>query len=95
MKRGKVSFKDVKIGDYVEMDVLDSACTWTKSLDPPSKIKLSRIQWRGKLVRKDRDIVVLDTGGTIEDENYARRTDYHAAWRPSVVNIKVIKRSKR
>lgn len=86
---------EVQLGDYVEIELIDSGATWIKSTEPPKNITLSRIVWRGVLVRKDADITALDVGGTIEDKDYIRRSDYHVAWTPSIRAVNLIKRGKK
>lgn len=84
-----------EIGDFVEVELIDSGATWGKSLDSPQQLALSRLRWAGYLVRQDKDITAVDAGGTVADENYSRRYEYHIAWTPSVKNVKLIRKCRK
>lgn len=84
-----------QIGDFVEVELIDSGATWGKSLDSPQDLALSRLRWAGYLVRQDEEITAVDSGGTVEDKNYSKRHEYHVAWTPSVRDVKLIKKCRK
>ena len=86
---------EAQLGDYVEIEGIDSGASWRDSPQSPDRLKLSKLRWSGELVRNDGEVVAVDGGGTIEDEEYAQRHEYHFLWAPSVTNIKVIRKAKK
>ena len=84
-----------EIGDFVEVELIDSGATWGKSLDSPQDLALSRLRWAGYLVRQDKEITAVDSGGTVADENYSKRHEYHVAWTPSVREVNLIKKRRK
>ena len=91
-----VNRKKPEIGDYVEVELIDSGATWSKDMTPPDKLALSVIRWKGELVRQDSELTVVDTGGTVEDNNYSRRHNYHLAWTPAIKgDIRLIRKCRK
>ena len=84
-----------KIGDFVEVKLIDSGATWTRDSISPNKLALSTLKWSGELVRQDSELTVVDSGGTIEDDNYSRRHTYHLAWTPAVREVNLIRKCKK
>lgn len=85
-----------RIGDFIEVKLIDSGASWSKVPEKPDEVALSHLKWSGRLVRNDSDLMVLDTGGTIEDEHYRQRSDYHVIWPPAIIGkIEILKRGKR
>ena len=84
-----------EIGDFVEIKLIDSGATWSKDLTSPDKLALSALRFSGELVHQDSELTVVDTGGTVEDDNYSRRHNYHLAWTPAVREIRLIKKCRK
>jgi len=93
--KATVNRKKPEIGDFVEIELIDSGATWGKSLEGPQDLALSRLRWAGYLVRQDKEITAVDTGGTVDDKNYSKRHDYHVAWTPSVRQVRLIKKCRK
>lgn len=87
--------KKPEIGDFVELEVLDSGATWGKSFHSPEDLTLGTLKWTGRLVRQDKEITAVDSGGTVEDENYTERHEYHLGWTPAVKEVRLIERCKK
>ena len=83
------------IGDFVELEVLDSGATWSKSFNSPEDLTLGRLKWTGRLVRQDKYLTVVDSGGTVEDENYTERHEYHLGWTPAVKEVRLIRKCRK
>lgn len=86
-----------EIGDFVEVELIDSGATWNRSLESPGQLALSKLSFSGILVRQDSELTVLDSGGVVEDENYPGRRNYHIAWTPAITDggIKLIRRCRK
>ena len=99
MRRAKVSKVRQKpkaeIGDFVELEILDSGATWSKSFHSPEDLTLGRLKWTGRLVRQDKELTVVDSGGTVEDENYTERHEYHLGWTPAVKEVHLIRKCRK
>lgn len=95
--RGSANRKKPEIGDFVEVELIDSGATWIRETRPPNELALSKLRWSGVLVRQDSELTIVDTGGTVDDDNYQGKHSYHIAWTPAITDggVRLIKKRRK